>query len=238
MPDKLAENNMEPTKTIINPETGELFESNEAFFTMQKDSPEKMVFVIVRNPEWMKMWPHMKNIAIASDAIAYYDKNGELLLLDADPSEYGGHPRNAHTSSIIFQEAREQDIPLMDIVNNAAYIPAKYFSKVGLKALQERGRMQEGMIADIAMFNPETIGPASTMKEGERGLFSKGIPHVLVSGQIIIENGESNTKLRAGKPIRYEVKQGEINLDYNDKQYQWHKNLPQNYDARNELINN
>ena len=52
----------------------------------------------------------------------------------------------------------------MDIVNNASYIPAKYFSRVGLKAMQERGRMQEGMIADITIFNPDTITETSSMK--------------------------------------------------------------------------
>ena len=41
-------------------------------------------------------------------------------------------------------------------VNNLSYIPAKYFSMAGLKAMQDRGRMQEGKIADITIFNPDT----------------------------------------------------------------------------------
>jgi hypothetical protein len=227
LPDKIKLNNIDPTKHIYNPTTGELFKSEEAFFKMQREQPEKPIFIELRNPRWMKEWPHMKNIAIANDSIAYYTPEGAVLPIDADPSEYGGHPRNAATYGIIFREAREQGIPLMDIVTNASYIPAKYFSIVGLKALQERGRMQPGMVADITIFDPDTIAESSTMKEGERGLFTKGISHVIVNGQLAIENGVANTNVLAGQPIRYpEITEGEIDLDLNDKQYQWHADLP------------
>jgi len=227
LPDKIKLNNIVVTRDIYNPDTGKLFESEEAFFKMQKESPEKAIFIKLRPEEWMKQWPHMKDIAIANDSIAYYDENGELLPIDAHFSKYGGHPRNAGTYGIVFREAREQGIPLMDIVNNASYIPAKYFSMVGLKAMEERGRMQEGMIADITMFDPDTIAETATMKMGERGSYTKGIPHVMVNGQLVIENGVANTDLRAGQPIRYElISEGTIELDYNDKPYQWHADLP------------
>ena len=156
------------------------------------------------------------------------DEAGKVLPIEAHYSEYGGHPRNSGTAGIIFREAREQGIPLMDIVNNASYIPAKYFSRVGLKALQERGRMQEGMIADITIFDPDTIAETSSMKAGERGSYTAGIPYVIVSGQVIIDQGVANTKLRAGQPIRYDViTEGEIDLDLGDKPYQWHADLPE-----------
>ena len=229
LPDKIAENNMDPTKTIINPRTGEFFESAEEFFKMQEESPEEMIFVIVRDPDWMKQWPHMKDIAVASDAIAYYDPMGFLLPIDADPSKYGGHPRNASSSGIVLREAREQGIPLMDVVNNLSYIPAKYFAMVGLEDLQLRGRMQPGMIADITMFNPDIVSERATMKHGERGLFTTGIKHVMVNGQLIIENGVSDTSFRAGQPIRYPVEEEceipEI-VDLQDKEFQWHADLP------------
>lgn len=227
LPDKIKLNNIDATKHIYNPRTGELFESEEAFFKMQKESPEEMIFILLRNPEWMKQWPHMKNIAIANDSIAFHTKDGKVLPIDADFSEYGGHPRNASTYGIIFREAREQGIPLMDIVNNASYIPAKYFSRLGLKALQERGRLQPGMIADITIFDPDTIAETATMKAGMRGSYTNGISHVMVSGQLVIENGVANTRILAGQPIRYEpITEGEIDLDLDDKKYQWHAELP------------
>ncbi len=226
LPDKIKLNNIEPTRDIYNISTGELYESDEQFFKEQKEFPSKPIFITVRKGEWLKQWPHMGDIAIANDAIAYFDEKGELLPIEAHFSEYGGHPRNAGTYGIVFREAREQGIPLMNIVNNASYIPAKYFSMVGLKAMQERGRIQEGMIADITMFNPETITETSSMKKGMNGSYTKGIPHVMVSGLLVIENGEANTMLRAGKAIRYPViSEGEIKLDYDDKKYQWHSEL-------------
>ena len=226
LPDKIKLNNIVVTRDIYNPDTGELFESDEAFFKMQKEQPGKAIFIKLRPEKWMKQWPHMKDIAIANDSIAYYDEDGKLLPIEAHFSKYGGHPRNAGTYGIVFREAREQGIPLMDIVNNASYIPAKYFSKVGLKAMMDRGRMQEGKIADITIFNPDTIAETATMKAGMRGSYTKGIPHVIVSGQVIIEEGVANTELRAGKPIRYPViKEGEVDLDLGDKEYQWHSEL-------------
>jgi len=221
-PEALVANNLEPTQHIYNPDTGELFESDEAFQKMYDEHPGKSTFMILRPEIWLKQWPHMKDIAIACDSIAFYDEAGEVLPIDADPKEYGGHPRSAGIYGIVFREAREQGIPLMDMVNNTSYIPAKYFSNVGLKAMQERGRMQEGMIADITIFNPDTITETATMKAGERGSYTAGIPYVIVSGQAVIDDGVANTELRAGKPIRYEpITEGEIVLDYDDAEFQW-----------------
>jgi hypothetical protein len=95
--------------------------------------------------------------------------------------------------------------------------------------MQERGRLQPGMIADITIFNPDTIADTSTMKIGERGSYTAGIPYVMVNGQIIIDEGVANTELRAGQPIRYDVitegKIGDV-VDLEDKEFQWHSDLP------------
>ncbi len=76
-----------PTRDIYNPTTGELFESDEAFFEMQKQSPDKMIFIKLRPEEWTKQWPHMKDVAIANDSIAYIDEDGNVLPIDAHYSE-------------------------------------------------------------------------------------------------------------------------------------------------------
>ena len=125
----------------------------------------------------------------------------------------------------IFSKCRESNPT--KLFNNASYIPAKYFSMLGLKAMQVRGRMQEGMIADITVFNPDTITETSSMKKGMRGSYTKGIPYVLVNGQVVIDEGVANAKLRAGQPIRYEViAGGAVNVDdLGDKKFQWHSEL-------------
>jgi len=225
LPDKIKLNNGDPTKMIIDPRTGKYFESWEAFYTLQKEKPGEMVFIEMRDKEWVSQWVHMKDIALANDVVTYITPEGKVLPEDADPSEYGGHPRNARTYSYIFRLAREEGLPLMHTVYNASYTPAKYFSRVGL--LQERGRLQPGMIADITIFHPEKIADAATLKIGERGFFSKGIPYVMVNGTLVVNNGKNTLGLRPGEAIRYDViTEGEVSTDLNDKQYQWHADLP------------
>lgn len=226
LPGMIEKNNIDPTKHIYNPFTGELFESKEAFFKMQKERPAEGIFVIVRNPLWARQWVHMKNTSISNDSVAYRDRDGNQLTVDADPLQYNGHPRVANTYGVAFRTAREEGVPLMDVINNVAYIPTKYYSRLGLKALQERGRVQPGMIADITIFNPETITDAATMKLGERGLATRGIPYVIINGQVVIDNGIANTNIKPGQPIRYDViTEGEADGDLQDKQYQWHANI-------------
>jgi N-acyl-D-amino-acid deacylase len=97
---------------------------------------------------------------------------------------------------------------------------------MGLEAMKERGRMQTGMVADIVVFDPQTIAETSSMKAGERGSYTKGIPHVLVNGEIVIKDGVANTSLRAGMPIRYEpITAGKIVLEYDDEAFQWNAGL-------------
>ena len=222
-----AANNMDPTSTIFNPQTGEPFESEEQFEEMQRDTPGMAIFVLVRDEDWINQWPHMKDTAIANDVVTFFDDNGEVLPEDADYADYGGHPRNARSYSYVFRLAREQGVPLMDIVHNAGYTPAKYLSRLGLQSMQERGRIQPGMIADITIFDPETIQDGADMKIGNRATPPVGIPHVLVSGQFVVRDGESKIGARPGQPVRYEtITEGEINLDLNDKLYQWHADIP------------
>jgi len=233
--DKIESNNIKPTRDIYDTDTGELYESDEEFFRQQKEDPGKPIFITVRPEEDLKKWVHMKDVSISNDMVAYL-VDGEPLPITADFTEYGGHPRNAATYGIVFREAREQSIPLMEIVNNASYIPAKYFSMVGLKAMQERGRMQEGMIADITIFNPDTITETSTMKKGMNGSYTKGIPYVIVSGQVIIEDGVANTDLRPGKEIRYPIiTNGKVDIDLGDKEFTWHADIETPDDEHSEF---
>jgi N-acyl-D-amino-acid deacylase len=222
-----AANNMDPTSTIFDPRTAKPFESEEAFLALQKEDPGMGVFVLVRDEEWLKQWPYMKDAAIANDVVTYFDENGEILPENADLSLYGGHPRNARSYSYVLRLARDLGIPLMDIVHNASYTPAKYFSQLGLKGMQERGRMQEGMIADITIFNPDTVADNADMKIGNRATPPTGIPHVLVSGNFVVRDGQTLIGARPGQSIRYEpITDQKIVLDYDDKKYQWYADLP------------
>ncbi|MGV9856973.1 amidohydrolase family protein, partial [Streptomyces sp. NPDC003442] len=65
--------------------------------------------------------------------------------------------------------------------------------------LPDRGRIREGHRADLVLFDPETVAAGSTF-EAPRTL-PTGIPHVLIDGRFVIEDGR-RTDVLAGRAIR------------------------------------
>jgi N-acyl-D-aspartate/D-glutamate deacylase len=92
----------------------------------------------------------------------------------------------------------------MLVVNNAGAFPAKMLCDSGIKQMCERGKIQEGAIADITILDPETVTENSDYGPGENGLPSTGIPYVLVNGKIVVRDSVVDLDVRAGQPIRYE----------------------------------
>jgi hypothetical protein len=75
----------------------------------------------------------------------------------------------------------------------------------GLQAMQERGRMQEGMVADIVILDAENVTEHANYKSGTNGLPSTGIPHVLVNGTVVVRNSEVLKDVSPGQSIRFPV---------------------------------
>jgi hypothetical protein len=75
----------------------------------------------------------------------------------------------------------------------------------GLESMQRRGRMQVGMVADIAIFDPATVTEMSTFQQG--CVPSKGIPHVMVNGQFVVKDSHFLKNVKPGQPIRFPGKQ-------------------------------
>jgi len=65
--------------------------------------------------------------------------------------------------------------------------------------LRDRGLIKEGYRADLVLFDPRTVTPGSTF-ENPRQL-PTGIPHVLIDGKPVIEDGE-RTDVLAGRAVR------------------------------------
>jgi N-acyl-D-aspartate/D-glutamate deacylase len=101
---------------------------------------------------------------------------------EGDPSE--GHPRSAGTfPRVLGLYVREAGLlTLEDAVRKMTSLPA---SNVGLS---DRGRLKEGMAADVVVFDPDTVIDRSTWEDPHR--FSEGVAHVLVNGEFVIRNGE------------------------------------------------
>ena len=110
-----------------------------------------------------------------------------------------GHPRSAGTfPRVLGHYVRELGLlNLEDAIRKMTSLPA---SNLGL---HDRGRVAEGMAADITIFDPSTIADRSTWEDPHR--FSEGVAHVLVNGEFALKGGEL-TGDTPGRHLRRPVK--------------------------------
>ncbi|MET8029433.1 N-acyl-D-amino-acid deacylase family protein [Streptomyces avermitilis] len=65
--------------------------------------------------------------------------------------------------------------------------------------LPDRGLVREGYRADLVLFDPSTVAAGSTFEDPRR--LPAGIPHVLIDGRFVIEDGR-RTDVLAGRAVR------------------------------------
>ncbi|MFK7878121.1 hypothetical protein [Roseobacter sp.] len=133
------------------------------------------------------------------------NEKGERLKWDSPIEDYAGHPRSAGSHAILLRLARENDVPLMFTLSQLSYWVAKNLGDAGVKAMDVRGRMQEGTIADITNFEPENVTENANCSKGKNGLASTGIPYVLVHGTIVVSDSKVLKDVNPGQPIRFPV---------------------------------
>lgn len=105
------------------------------------------------------------------------------------------HPRTFGTfARVLGYYVREEGLlSLEEAIKKMTWDPCR---KLGIK---DRGLIQPGFYADLVLFDPENIRDMATYEEPIR--YPEGIKHVLVNGQVTVEEGE-HTGVRAGKVIR------------------------------------
>ena len=105
------------------------------------------------------------------------------------------HPRNFGTfPRILARYVREQKvISLEEAVRKMTSFPAR---RLGFK---RRGRLAKGMIADITVFNPQTIEDTATFQQSNA--YPKGVELVLLAGNVALEN-DSPADSGYGRVIR------------------------------------
>ena len=191
-------------ETIYDP-IDDAYLTNETYAALMKKEPGRSVVVeFPYRKAWMNNWLAIPHMTIASDAMAGVGADGKLLPWDADWSEYRGHPRTSGSHGTCFRLGREQGIPLMFTISQASYWVAKHLGDSGLEAMKQRGRIQIGKVADITIFNPNTIKENSTFKVGEHGTPTTGIPYVIVNGVTVVKNNEV-LPVKAGQEIRFPI---------------------------------
>jgi dihydroorotase/N-acyl-D-amino-acid deacylase len=111
------------------------------------------------------------------------------------PSARVPHPRNYGTfARLLGYYVREQGVlPFHTAIYKVTRLPA---DRLGLT---DRGRIEVGAIADIAVLDPATITDKATFDNPHQ--YAEGAHHVLVSGEAVLLNQEMTGK-RPGLVLR------------------------------------
>ncbi|NLY89055.1 MAG: amidohydrolase family protein [Firmicutes bacterium] len=111
------------------------------------------------------------------------------------------HPRGAgcfaRTIGLYARERRV--IPLMKALKMMTILPARRLDNVA-PALQKKGRLREGMDADITIFDYADIIDTATAEK--TGSYSRGIHYVIVNGVVVKDPHGFRSGVSPGKPIR------------------------------------
>ncbi len=71
--------------------------------------------------------------------------------------------------------------------------------------MDSRGRLQEGMVADITIFDAANVKGNAGYKVGTNSLPSTGIRSVIVHGTIVVKDSKVLKDVYPGQPLRYPV---------------------------------
>ena len=143
-------------------------------------------------------------VSYVSQSTSSEESLGEMLRHDLATHGSDGlcigsrrHPRSYGSFARVLGEyVREEKVmPLADAVRKMTSAPAL---RIGLK---DRGLVREGFVADLAVWDERTIADRSTYENPI--VTATGVSHVLVSGTLVLENGEHTgaTPGRALKPL-------------------------------------
>jgi len=145
----------------------------------EKGSARTLVFCMDED-DIKTIMSHPQTI-IASDgrAVANY---GELSQGSTHPRYYGAFPR------VLGKYVRDEKVlSLETAIQKMTSMPA------GILGLENRGTLDSNMVADITIFDPETVSDMATFENPHR--YPKGIEVVIIAGDIIIKQGVHSNKL-------------------------------------------
>ncbi|MEX1197364.1 MAG: D-aminoacylase [Pseudohongiellaceae bacterium] len=111
------------------------------------------------------------------------------------PTDRSPHPRNYGTfARVLGHYSRDEGVlPLHTAIHKMTQLPA---DRLGI---DNRGRLETGVIADITVLDPETVIDRSTFTDPHQ--YAEGVHHVFVGGTAVLLEGEM-TGERPGRVIR------------------------------------
>lgn len=105
------------------------------------------------------------------------------------------HPRGYGTNARVlgYYVRQRKVIPLEEAIRRMTSLPAQKFKLLG------RGLLQPNMMADVLVFDENTIIDTSTYDRPHQ--YSRGMRYVIVNGELVVDN-DKHTGLRSGKVLR------------------------------------
>jgi hypothetical protein len=149
-------------------------------------------------------------ILIESDEMfwMFMDKHDRVINYEGDawplPEDTFSHPRSNGTfAKILRLYVRERKLMTMrEALRKMCLMPAQTLEGF-VPQMKKKGRLQEGMDADIVVFNPETIRDVGTYEKPNQP--AVGVQSLLVNGIPVVDGGELVLDAPAGRAIRRDV---------------------------------
>jgi N-acyl-D-amino-acid deacylase len=168
-----AERGTSPAETAIDLVVADRSRVEVAYFLMDETNIERQIAL-----PWM---------SFGSDADSQAPE-GTFLEGMPHPRAYGNFAR------LLGHYVRDRGlIPLAEAIRRLTSLPCE-----NLK-IRDRGRLEPGMHADLAIFDPAAIRDHATFDQPQR--FSSGMVHVFVNGEAVLRDGEP-TGATPGRVVR------------------------------------
>ncbi len=101
--------------------------------------------------------------------------------------------------------SRAFGIPLVQTLSMLTYTSAKHLGDTGFESMTVRGRMLEGMVADITIFSCEVVAENSSDERGKNGIPTTDIYYVIANGTMVVKGSSVLKEVNPGQAIRFPV---------------------------------
>ena len=112
-----------------------------------------------------------------------------------------GHPRTAGTySRVLGNYVRDKGaLTLIEALTRMTLMPAQRLER-RVPSMKNKGRIRVGADADLTIFDARSITDKSTFQDAAQ--YAEGIRFVMVNGVLIVKDGQLQSDLHPGRPVR------------------------------------
>ena len=122
--------------------------------------------------------------AMKQDWLMFSSDGGASPIVKETDEPRMGHPRSFGSQARVLRKyvREEKVLTLENAIMKMTSLPARFLQ------MKDRGLLLKGYIADLVLFDPETVMDNSTSSDARR--YSTGTEYVILDGKISIEKGE------------------------------------------------